>query len=313
MKEFVILENDANQRLDKYIQKSFKKIPSSLMYKMIRNKKIKVNHKRCEISQKLQNGDLIQFYMSDEFFDDVVFELPEGIHDLKNIVYEDDNIIIVDKPKNLLVQEDANETVQTLNNQILKYLIDTGKYDPNVEKSFRPACINRIDRNTQGLVIACKKASAARYLSEKIRLHEIEKHYLCIVEGKTKDHEYLIHGYEKNEKMNKAFISNDITNGRVQVELEYQTLNQNARYSLCDVNLITGKSHQIRAQMAHIGHPLVGDIKYGSKDKNLRDQCLYAYKMIFAFNDDPEFSYLSNKIIEVKQPSILDIYNKLNK
>lgn len=313
MKEFVILENDANQRLDKYIQKSFKKIPSSLMYKMIRNKKIKVNHKRCEISQKLQNGDLIQFYMSDEFFDDAVFELPEGIHDLKNIVYEDDNIIIVDKPKNLLVQEDANETVQTLNNQILKYLIDTGKYDPNVEKSFRPACINRIDRNTQGLVIACKKASAARYLSEKIRLHEIEKHYLCIVEGKTKDHEYLIHGYEKNEKMNKAFISNDITNGRVQVELEYQTLNQNARYSLCDVNLITGKSHQIRAQMAHIGHPLVGDIKYGSKDKNLRDQCLYAYKMIFAFNDDSEFSYLSNKIIEVKQPSILDIYNKLNK
>lgn len=312
MREFVILENDANQRVDKYIQKSLNQLPTSLMYKYIRNKKIKVNHKRCEISQRLQLGDTIQFYISDEFFKNQCIEISSSTGKLKHIVYEDENILVVDKPINLLVQSDSKEDQNTLNHQILKYLIDTKQYDPNKEKSFKPACINRIDRNTRGLVIACKKASAARYLSEKIRLHEIEKRYLCIAEGKTKRYEHLVHYYEKNEKLNKAFIFDYQNEGNTQVELEYNTLRQTQLYSLCDVNLITGKSHQIRAQMAHVAHPLVGDAKYGSKNKTLKYQSLYAYCLIFRFKDDnPEFAYLNGKKIQVEQPFILTEYEKL--
>lgn len=299
MREFIINANDANQRVDKYLSKSLKKLPKNLMYKYIRNKKIKVNRSRCEISQKLNEGDTVQMYISEEFFDDEVrLNFLEASKKL-DILYEDEHLLIVNKEANLLVHSDTEEQKDSLIQRILRYLYEKNEYDPVNEKSFTPSLCHRIDRNTEGIVIAAKTADALRLMNEKIRNHEIEKHYLCIVEGNIKKHAVLKHYYMKDEKNNKAMLINEEKTGYVPVELEYEVIEQKTKYALVDVNLITGKSHQIRAQFAKTGHPLYGDLKYGAKNGKRNSQALCAYKIIFKFKDDNLLGYLNEKTIEI--------------
>lgn len=294
MKEFVINENDAGQRVDKYIQKTTNNMPKSLMYRLIRQKKIKVNRKRCEVNQQLMVGDSVQMFIADEFFQSKELPIYQA-KKLESIIYEDQNLLIVNKEVGVFSHSDSNHTTDTMIQRILRYLIETGQYDPNQENSFIPGIVNRLDANTGGLMIACKNAKTLRRMNEAIKNNEIEKHYLCIVLNGVKDGRYD-HYYKKDEKSNKAFIYDSHVQGSVRVSLSVKTLCTGKKYSLEDIHLITGKSHQIRAQMAHLGFPLIGDKKYGG-NSIMKHQALAAYKLIFHLNDD-EFAYLNqNNII----------------
>ena len=181
MKEFYIGENDADQRVDKFIQKTMKTMPKSLMYKYIRNKKIKVNRKRCEISQRLALGDTMQCYIAEEFYETQSTRQFLQVPSTLDIVYEDEHILLINKPKGLRAHSDTSEVQDNLADRLLHYLYESQEYDPAHEQSFTPALCHRIDRNTQGLVIAAKTAAALRCMNEKIAAREVEKKYLCII------------------------------------------------------------------------------------------------------------------------------------
>lgn len=313
MREFIINRNDADQRLDKYLAKSLKRLPKSLMYKYIRNKKIKVNRKRCEISQRLNEGDLVQMYISEDFFEDQSNLSFMQASDQLHVIYENEHLLIVNKPANLLVHSDDANQFDTLTDRILKYLVKTKAYDPHLEKSFTPALCHRIDRNTEGLVIAAKSAEALRVMNEKIRQREIDKHYLCIVEGQLRGSDKLVHYYRKDEAINKAILSSAPIDGWSEVSLIYKSLAVKDNYSLLDIDLLTGKSHQIRAQLSYIKHPLLNDIKYQGKPyRQLEGQALCAYKICFSFTSDAGcLNDLKNKEIEIENPALLELFKRL--
>ena len=293
MKEFVIKENDANQRVDKFIQKTMKTMPKSLMYKYIRNKKIKVNNKRCEISQRLACGDTMQCYISEEFYEVEhkmdFLQVPSTLH----ILYEDDALLIVDKPKGLRAHRDSVDVQDNLADRILHYLYQQNLYDPKHSQSFTPALCHRIDRNTKGIVIAAKTASALRDMNEHIRNHEVHKYYVCIVEGhlaNDTDHVIL---YHKKVDDNTADVIAYPKEGYKEMESAYRTIRREGKYALLEVELMSGKSHQIRAMMAYLKAPLVGDVKYGAQKNGRSDyQQLWAYRIEFHFQKESSLSYL---------------------
>ena len=312
MREFMIGENDANQRVDKFIVKTMSTMPKSLMYKYIRNKKIKVNHKRCEIAQRLMVGDTMQCYISDEFFEKQInwnfLKVPAAL----DIVYEDDHIILVNKPAGLLAHSDTSEVEDNLADRLLHYLYDQHTYDPAAALSFTPALCHRIDRNTQGIVIAAKSAEALRRMNEKIRNREIDKRYLCIVEGVVKKKQEHIILYHKKLEHNKASILPYPHEGYVEIETAYHVKEMKQQYSLVEVELLTGKSHQIRSVMAYLGHPLLGDVKYGA-GKTLRNtQALCAYQVTFSFRDEDEIlQALQHKTFTLTAIDFLDDWKRL--
>ena len=305
MKEFIINKNDADQRLDKFLSKAVKLLPKNLLYKYIRLKRIKVNGKRTEISYRLVEGDKVSLYINDEFFET---EKPTFLYAKPqiDIVYEDENIMLVDKSFGLIVHEDEGEDVDTLINRVKHYLYQKGEYIPEQETSFAPALCNRIDRNTGGIVIVAKTAEALRILNEKIKLREIHKFYLCLVRGTPPKKEDTLTSYHiKNEKENIAEVFDVAKKDTKTMITKYKVLESNRKYSLLEVELKTGRFHQIRAHMAHIGCPLVGDGKYAenSKERKLgfKHQALYSYKLIFDFKEECPLSYLNNKPFEVKE------------
>ena len=186
MKEFIINENDADQRVDRFIQKTMKTMPKSLMYNYIRTKKIKVNRKRCEISQRLQAGDTMQCYIPEEFYEAATMRSFLQVPNALDVVYEDDAVLLINKPKGLRAHSDTSEVQDNLADRLLHYLYCKKEYNPTTEQSFTPALCHRIDRNTQGLVIAAKTAAALRCMNEKIALRQVDKKYLCIVQGRQK-------------------------------------------------------------------------------------------------------------------------------
>ena len=308
MKSFTVTKNDASLRLDKFIVKNCPALPSSLMFKYIRTKRIKVNGKRAEISTRLQEGDTVEAYINDEFFVSVqpkydFLSAPAKL----DIVYEDENILLADKKQGLLVHPDKNEYGDTLIARIQHYLYDRGEYKPQDENSFRPALANRIDRNTGGIVIAAKNAESLRILCEKIKYREIEKKYLAVIHGVPKKKSDLLEGYlEKNEKKNKVFLKSGKTDSSLTIKTRYTVLESRAGLSLVEVELLTGRTHQIRAHMASIGHPLLGDGKYGksASDKKMGfdKQALYSYSLKFDFRTDAGIlSYLNGKRFTVKE------------
>lgn len=286
MRELVIAENDANQRVDKFLMKALPALPKSLMYKYIRNKKIKVNRKRCEIGQRLQVGDILQCYIAEEFFlsnehDYDFLQVPKQL----DILYEDQNILVAAKPINLLVQKNHSGIQDTMNDRLLHYLYHQGTYDPAKEQSFIPVFAHRLDRNTEGILIAAKNAEALRILNEKLREHEIIKYYLALVEGMMpKEQDELIFYHRKDDAHNRAVLTDTPTSNSKRIHTSYRVIKTFAQDSLVEIDLHTGKSHQIRASFAQIHHPLVGDQKYGAaKNQIFPHQALCAYKVRFAF------------------------------
>ncbi len=308
MKEFIIKKNDAGQRLDKYITKSLPLLPQALMYKYIRSKRIKVNGKKAEISYKLCVDDVISMYINDEFFEPVKpkYDFMSAGKTIK-IVYEDENIILIDKPAGILSHPDEGNYTDTAITRVKRYLYEKGEYNPDNEMSFAPALVNRIDRNTCGIIIGAKNAESLRILNEKLKNRELHKFYLCVAIGKLKNREGIIKGYlEKNEKQNKVYISEKSNDKTKAIATRYIVLDYKGGLSLVEVELLTGRTHQIRASFSHLGNPLLGDGKYGTNAQNkqfggYKKQFLYSYKLSFDFESDAGIlNYLNGKSFEVE-------------
>ena len=287
MKKFIIGKNDANQRLDKFISKAVPDLPKSLMYKYIRTKKIKLNRKRAQISDRLCENDVLELYINDEFFANEAKKDYDFLKSSKklDIVYEDENIMLLNKPEGLLCHSSADEYGDTLINRIKRRLYESGEYDPEEENSFTPSLANRIDRNTCGIVMAAKNAEALRILNQKIKEREISKYYLCLVHGRPKKQSDTAEGFlEKDSDRNMVKIYDSPAPGRLSIKTKYTLLEHKKGISLLEIQLLTGRTHQIRVHMAYIGHPLAGDGVYGGKNAQRAiegGQCLHARKIGF--------------------------------
>ena len=307
MQQITVKKNDAGQRLDKFLSKAVKGLPMSLMYKYIRTKKIMVNRARTQEKYMLCEGDVIQLFIRDEFF-----ASPEQDHGALfrispklDIVYEDENILLLNKRPGVLVHEDTAAAENTLIMHVQAYLAQKGEYDPENEQSFAPALCNRIDRNTGGIVIAAKNAESLRIMNEKIRKDELSKRYLCASHGVFSKKSETLHGWlRKNSAENMVQVSDVKKPGYKEIITKYRVLRQKQESALLEVELITGRTHQIRAHLSHIGHPLLGDGKYGinraDREKGYKYQALYAYRLEFRFDDtDNLLGYLDQKSFSI--------------
>ena len=316
MKELTIRENDAGQRLDRFVGKAVPLLPDSLLQKYIRLKRIKLNGKGAKRDARLNTGDAVQLYINDEFFEAPKEEnayLKVGAPKL-DIVYEDENILLADKKPGVLCHSAGKWDYNTLIANIQARAYQTGEWKPREENAFAPALCNRIDRNTGGIVIAAKNAEALRILNDKIRDREIEKYYLCAVRGKPKPPEGRLENYLfKDAQKNQVFVKNKPEPGAKTAVTEYRLLKSKGPLSLVECHLLTGRTHQIRAQMAHAGWPLLGDGKYGSerfnKDFDEKGQALYSYRLVFAFPTDAGIlEYLRGKEFRVQSVDFAEKY-----
>lgn len=315
MKELTIGPNDAGQRLDRFLTKALPLLPASLAQKYIRIKRIKRNGQRAERDTRLQAGDVLQLYINDEFFDKPRLDnayLTVATPKL-NIVYEDEHILLADKKPGVAVHpHDGAEYGRTLIDHIQSYLYQKREWRPREEHSFTPALCNRIDRNTGGIVIAAKTAQALRVMNQKIKDREMDKRYLAIVEGVPSPQKGSLRGYLfKDEKKNRVFVTDTPQPGSKSCQTNYSVLSSRNGLSLVECQLITGRTHQIRAQFAHAGHPLLGDGKYGKLDKRFDRsfQALYSYKLTFNFTTDAEdLAYLNGKSFQVEHVDFVEEY-----
>ncbi len=316
MKELIIGKNDAGQRLDRFISKSLPLLPPGLLQKYIRIKRIKVNGARAQRDQRLQQGDVLQLYINDEFFDQPREEnmFLTLFRPSLEIVYEDENMMLLNKRPGLVVHADETEKVNTLINHIQAYLYQKREWNPKWENAFTPALCNRIDRNTGGIVIAAKNAETLRIINEKIRDREIDKRYLCITLGAPTPPEGKIDCFLlKDEQKKQVFVYHRPVPGGKTALTRYRTLEKRGELALVEVELLTGRTHQIRASFADMGHPLLGDGKYGIGEKNKRygetRQALYSYRLTFDFKTDAGLlNYLKGRSFQVEEVPFREKY-----
>ena len=316
MKELTVRQNDAGQRLDRFIGKAVPLLPESLLQKYIRLKRIKLNGKGAKRDTRLQLGDTLQLYINDEFFEKPREEnswLKVGTPRL-DLVYEDENILLADKKPGVLCHSAGVWDYNTLIANIQAYLAQKGEWRPKEENAFTPALCNRIDRNTGGIVIAAKNAETLRIVNDKIRDREIEKLYLCVVQGRPKPAEGKLEDYLfKDAAKNQVFVKSRPEPGAKTAVTYYKVLRSRGALSLVECRLGTGRTHQIRVQMAHAGYPLLGDGKYGSERFNKgygeKGQALYSYKLRFDFPTDAGIlNYLRGREFQVERVDFVEKY-----
>lgn len=310
MKSFVISSKDAGQRVDRFIQKSFEHLPRSLMFKEIRKKNIKVNKKRCTPEQILVEGDLLELYLKEEVLKEKVkhYDFLKASADL-DIIYEDSNIVLINKKVGVLCHPDGKDYVDNLVARLKRYLFEKGEWSPE-NSTFTPSLANRIDRNTGGIVIGAKNSEALKTVNEKIKNREIEKYYLTVVHGKMQKKEEILTAYlTKDEKKNMVSVTDNQQEGSKKIITQYRVLDYYDGASLLEVRLLTGRTHQIRAHLAYVGHPLFGDGKYGKEQGRYR-QALYSYKLKFDFKDENVLSYLDKKEFQAENIKLLDDFKE---
>ncbi len=316
MKEISVGKNDAGQRLDRFVGKAVPLLPEALLQKYIRLKRIKLNGKGAKRDARINEGDILQLYINDEFFERPREEnsyLKVGTPRL-DIVYEDENILLADKKQGMLCHSAGKWDYNTLVANIQARAYQNGEWRPREENSFAPALCNRIDRNTGGIVIAAKNAEALRIINEKIRDREIDKRYMCVVHGRPTPVSGMLEGYIfKDAKKNQVYVKDRPEQGARTAVTQYRTLKSRSGLSLVECRLLTGRTHQIRAQMAHAGWPLLGDGKYGSERQNKafgeKGQALYSYKLHFDFPTDAGvLNYLRGREFCVEKIDFVDKY-----
>lgn len=290
MQEIKITENQAGQRFDKFLFKYFKEATSGFIYKMLRKKNIVLNGRKSDGKEKLNVGDSIKIFMADDtilkFRGEIKLDIVKPI-DL-DIVYEDDNILIINKPSGMLSQK-AEASDVSVNEYIISYLVSTNKLSEEQLKTFKPGVCNRLDRNTNGLIIAGKSLKGLQTMSKMFKERTMDKYYFALVNGKI-ENKINIKGYlKKDEKTNKVTIYKKEQKDSQPIETEYEPVLANDRITLLKVKLITGRTHQIRAHLSSVGHPLIGDYKYGNKKINdiykkqygIKDQMLHSRMTVF--------------------------------
>ncbi len=316
MKELIITKNDENQRLDRFVGKAVPLLPESLLQKYIRLKRIKVNGKGAKRDTRLTEGDVLSLYINDEFFDKPREEnsyLKIATPKL-NIVYEDENIILVDKKPGVLCHSAGKWDNNTLVAHIQAYCYQKGEWRPREEHSFAPALCNRIDRNTGGIVIAAKNAEALRIINDHIKRHDLKKSYVCIVTGKVPVRQGTLKGFIfKDAVKNRVYVRDQVVAGAKTAVTHFSVIARSGTLTLLECELETGRTHQIRAQCAHAGFPLLGDSKYGddrvNKTYGETGQLLYSYKLEFDFgNGGGILSYLNGRIFRITDVEFVKKY-----
>ncbi len=295
MKEIVINENEAGQRLDKFLGKLLKEAPASFYYKMLRKKNIVLNGKKATGNEKLAMGDSVKLFLSDETFEkftgrqpaeDMVISVPSIPLE---IVYENHDVLAINKPAGMLSQKAKKEDISA-NEYILQYLLESGTITAESLHTFKPSVCNRLDRNTSGILVAGKTLDGLQQMSKAFRERSMEKYYLAIVAGHISKPRRIEGFLKKDEKNNQVTILSEPSNDAKPIITEYRPLKLVGQVTLLEVHLITGRSHQIRAHLASIGHPVIGDTKYGNprlnreflKNAGVTHQLLHAYRLFLA-------------------------------
>lgn len=315
MQEITIDKNEKDQRIDRFLKKMFPKASKGFIYKMLRKKRIKLNGAKANPSDIIIEGDKIQMYLAD----DTINKFKGSDKEIKsysklNIIYEDSNIVLINKPKGLLSHGTNNSSYENnVVDQLVSYLYNKKEYIPRLEKTFTPSICNRLDRNTSGIIIGAKNYDSLKIINKAIKENKIKKIYICVIKGKIEKNTRLIGFLTKNEEKNKVYVSKTNNKDSKKIITDVKVLKTNGEYSLLEIDLITGRTHQIRAHLSSIGCPIIGDTKYGNKKINkyflekygLKSQFLHAHKIVFNNLHSP-MDYLN------KKEFIADIDDTLN-